>query len=63
MTAEVAEKFEKLQHFDALLKMRNWDNKGKIKNATVDPLDKYENKCKIFLKLSTENVQFSAAES
>ena len=50
MTAEEAEKFEKLQHFDALLKMRNWDDKGKLKNAPADPLDKYENMCENFLK-------------
>ena len=50
MTAEEAEKFEKLQHFEALLKMRNWDDQGKIKGAPVDPLHKYENMCKMFLE-------------
>ena len=43
MTVEEAEKFEKLQHFNALLKMRNWDDKGKIENGPVHPLDKYKN--------------------
>ena len=50
MTAEEAEEFEKLEHFEALLKMRNWDDRGKIYNAPVDPLEKYENMCKVFLK-------------
>lgn len=49
MTAEEAEEFEKLEHFEALLKMRNWDDRGKIYNAPVDPLEKYENMCKVFL--------------
>lgn len=50
MTPEEAEEFEKLEHFEALLKMRNWDDQGKIHNARVDPLDKYENMCERFLK-------------
>lgn len=50
MKAEEAAKFEKLTHFDALIKMRNWDDQGKIKGATVDSLDKYENICKTFLE-------------
>ena len=50
MTAEEAEKFEKLEHFDALVKMRNWDDQGKVKSAPTDPLDKYENMCKTFLE-------------
>lgn len=51
MTEEEAKKFEKLQHFDALIKMRDWDDRGKIKSAPVDPLDKYENMCKKFLEM------------
>lgn len=50
MTAEEAENFEKLKHFKALLKMRNWDDQGKIKNTPTDPLEKYESMCKRFLK-------------
>ena len=50
MTAEEAAEFEKLTHFEALIKMRNWDDKGKVKDASLDSLDKYENMCKIFLE-------------
>ena len=50
MKAEEAEKFEKLTYFEALIKMRNWDDEGKVKGATVDSLDKYENMCKKFLE-------------
>ena len=30
--------------------VENWDDRGKIYNAPVDPLEKYENMCKVFLK-------------
>lgn len=50
MTEEEAAKFEKRTHFKALIKMRNWDDQGKIKYAPVDSLDKYENMCKTFLQ-------------
>ena len=50
MTTEEAKKFETLKHFEALVKMRDWDDRGKIKNAPVDPLEKYENMCKIYLQ-------------
>lgn len=50
MTPEEAEKFEKLQHFEALLKMRHWDDQGKISDAPIDPLDKYEKLCERFLE-------------
>lgn len=50
MTADEAAKFEKLTHFEALIKMRNWDDKGKVKDAPVDSLDKYEHMCKTFLE-------------
>lgn len=50
MTEEEAAKFEKLTHFKALIKMRNWDDQGKIKDVPVDSLDKYENMCKTFLQ-------------
>ena len=50
MTVEEAEKFEKLTHFEALIKMRKWDDQGKIKGAPVDSIDKYENMCKTFLE-------------
>ena len=55
MTAEEAEKFEKLTHFEALIKMRNWDDQGKIKGAPVDSLDKYENMCNTFLETVFKN--------
>ena len=50
MTTEEAKKFEMLKHFEALVKMRDWDDRGKIKNAPVDPLEKYENMCKNYLE-------------
>ncbi|KAM7438922.1 hypothetical protein ABFA07_011623 [Porites harrisoni] len=50
MTTEEAKKFETLKHFEALVKMRDWDDRGKIKNALVDPLEKYENMCKNYLE-------------
>jgi len=50
MTAEEAAKFEKLTHFQALIKMRNWDDQGKVKGAPIDSLDKYENMCKTLLE-------------
>ena len=50
MTTEEAKKFETLKHFEALVKMRDWDDRGKIKNAPVDPLEKYENMCKNYLE-------------
>ena len=49
MSTEEAEKFEKLKHFEALIKMRKWDDLGKVKGAPIDSLDKYENMCKKFL--------------
>lgn len=50
MTADEAAKFENLTHFEALVKMRNWDDQGKVKGAPIDSLDKYENICKTFLE-------------
>jgi len=50
MTAEEATNFENLTHFEALIKMRNWDDQGKVKGAPVDSLDKYENMCKTLLE-------------
>lgn len=50
MTAEEAAKFEKLTHFQTLIKMRNWDDQGKVKGAPIDSLNKYENMCKTLLE-------------
>ena len=55
MTAEEAAKFEKLTHFEALIRMRNWDDQGKVKDAPVASLDKYENMCKTFLESVYKN--------
>lgn len=49
MKADEAQKFEELKHFEALIKMRNWDDLGKVKGAPIDSLDKYEKMCKKFL--------------
>ncbi|PFX28809.1 hypothetical protein AWC38_SpisGene6440 [Stylophora pistillata] len=50
MKADEAEKFEELKHFEALIKMRKWDDLGKVKGAPIDSLDKYESMCKKFLE-------------
>ena len=50
MTADEAAKFENVTHFEALIKMRNWDDQGKVKGAPIDSLDKYENICQTFLE-------------
>lgn len=49
MKAEEAQKFEELKHFEALIKMRNWDDLGKVKGAPINSLDKYEKMCKKLL--------------
>lgn len=49
MKADEAQKFEELKHFEALIKMRNWDDLGKVKGAPIDSLDKYEKMCRKFL--------------
>ena len=49
MKADEAQKFEELKHFEALIKMRNWDDLGKVKGAPIDSLDKYEKMCKKLL--------------
>ena len=58
MGAEEAEIFEKLPVFDALLRMRNWDDLGKDPNMPLEPLEKYEAMCKKYV----ENI-FSSGEA
>lgn len=49
MTAEEAEMFEKCDAFQAILRMRHWDEQAKDPNVIIDSLDKYENMCRMYL--------------
>lgn len=46
MSDEEAATFEKLENFEAILRMRKWDEQAKVDNMIIDPLDKYESMCK-----------------
>ena len=50
MTAEEAKEFEKSDSFEAILRMRKWDEQGKEPNMIIDPLEKYENMCRTCLE-------------
>ena len=50
MSDNEAEIFEKLENFEAILRMRSWDEQAKVKNMIIDPLDKYEAMCKTYLR-------------
>lgn len=49
MTAEEAETFESCESFQAILQMRAWDEQAKDPDVAVDPLEKYENMCRMYL--------------
>ncbi|KAL4222739.1 hypothetical protein ACF0H5_018780 [Mactra antiquata] len=45
MDKDEAEKFENSDTFDAIIKMRTWDEKAKDETIICDPLDKYKQLC------------------
>ena len=49
MSDDEAATFEKLENFEAILRMRSWDEQAKIENTAMDPLDKYEALCETYL--------------
>ena len=51
MTATEAEKFEQSASFEAILRMRTWDEHAKDTSMThgVDVLDKYKSMCRLIL--------------
>ena len=49
MNDEEAAIFEQLENFEAILRMRSWDEQAKV-DMIIDPLDKYETMCKNYLK-------------
>jgi predicted HD phosphohydrolase len=49
MNDDEAATFEKLENFEAILRMRSWDEQAKVENMAIDPLDKYEAICKTYL--------------
>ena len=49
MSDEEAATFEKFENFEAILRMRKWDEQAKVDNMIIDPLDKYESMCKNYL--------------
>lgn len=49
MTAEEADAFEKSPTFDAILRMRSWDDQAKDPNLKIEPLEKYRDLCLDFL--------------
>jgi predicted HD phosphohydrolase len=49
MNDDEAARFEKLENFEAILRMRSWDEQAKVENMVIDPLDKYEAMCKAYL--------------
>ena len=49
MDDDEATRFEKLENFEAILRMRSWDEQAKVENMMIDPLDKYETMCKTYL--------------
>ncbi len=42
MTEAEAKEFEKHPQFESILKMRTWDEKAKVQNMQIEPLDKYK---------------------
>ncbi|XP_013387539.1 uncharacterized protein LOC106156700 [Lingula anatina] len=50
MTAEQAKEFEKHPQFEALVRMRTWDDLAKDPNMRMEPLVKYEEMCRNYLK-------------
>ena len=49
MNEAEASEFEKEVHFEAILKMREWDDLAKVAGKKIDPVEKYEKMCKEFL--------------
>ena len=49
MNDDEAARFEKLENFEAILRMRSWDEQAKVEDMVIDPLDKYEAMCKAYL--------------
>ena len=49
MSDEEAATFEKFENFEAILRMRKWDEQAKVDSMITDPLDKYESMCKNYL--------------
>lgn len=41
--------FERMENFEAILKMRHWDEQAKVENMVIDPIDKFETMCKSYL--------------
>ncbi|XP_071962359.1 2-amino-1-hydroxyethylphosphonate dioxygenase (glycine-forming)-like [Antedon mediterranea] len=50
MIEEEAKQFEKSPYFDAILRMRRWDELAKDPNAHTEPLDKYKQLCQSYLE-------------
>ena len=49
-----ADKFEKSEQFDVILKMRKWDEQGKDSEVETPPLQKYKRLCSEYLKGTQE---------
>lgn len=49
MNNDEAATFEKLENFEAILRMRSWDEQAKVENMIINPLGKYEAMCKTYL--------------
>ena len=52
MNDDEAARFEELENFEAILRMRSWDEQAKVENMMIDPLDKYEALCTTYLNKS-----------
>lgn len=50
MTAEEARTFQEDPQFDAILRMRRWDERAKDPNAKTPPLEHYKDVCLKFLR-------------
>jgi predicted HD phosphohydrolase len=49
-----ADKFEKSEQFDVILKTRKWDEQGKYSEVETPPLQKYKRLCLEYLKGTQE---------
>jgi predicted HD phosphohydrolase len=54
LTAAEAKEFEKLPHYDAIVKCRSWDENAKDPKRKTEPLEKYKKMAIDFLKSKTK---------
>ena len=50
MNAKEAEDFENSSNFEAIIKVREWDENAKCSDMLTKPLNHYVNLCKSYIK-------------